>query len=95
MPRHLYKLRLRIEKFPVIAVVVVCLFVLLSFDVLPPDRPFGFWRTYGFGMTCQYRSDYLNVGGFDLSIEGWGSEDQLLHTRYIGHGGIRSVPSIL
>lgn len=34
-------------------------------------------------MTCQYRSDYLKVGGFDLSIEGWGSEDQQLYNRYL------------
>ncbi|XP_031564450.1 chondroitin sulfate N-acetylgalactosaminyltransferase 1-like [Actinia tenebrosa] len=60
-------------------------------DQLKIDRQYGFWRRYGFGMTCQYRADYLNVGGFDLSIEGWGSEDQLLHSRYIAHRGIRVI----
>ena len=53
------------------------------------DRSYGFWRTYGFGMTCQYRSDYLKVGGFDLSIEGWGSEDQQLYARYLEKSGYR------
>ena len=35
-------------------------------------QDFGYWRHFGYGMTCQYKEDYLKVGGFNLTIEGWG-----------------------
>ncbi|XP_011501671.1 PREDICTED: chondroitin sulfate synthase 1 [Ceratosolen solmsi marchali] len=35
----------------------------------------GFWRLFGFGIVAIYKSDYDAMGGFDLSIEGWGKED--------------------
>lgn len=46
----------------------------------------GFWRDYGFGITCVFKSDLLKAGGFDTSILGWGLEDVDLFTKMINSG---------
>ena len=49
-----------------------------KFDI---QRKHGHWAAYGVGMLCIYKSDYVAVGGFDTSIEGWGGEDVDLYNK--------------
>lgn len=39
------------------------------------DEINGYWRQFGFGIVSLYKKDYTQIGGFDLTIQGWGKED--------------------
>ncbi|KAI4477100.1 hypothetical protein M0802_014776 [Mischocyttarus mexicanus] len=43
----------------------------------------GYWRQFGFGIVSLYKIDYNTVGGFDLSIRGWGKEDVLFYDKVV------------
>lgn len=47
------------------------------------DNYSGFWRQFGFGIVSLYKSDYINLGGFDLKISGWGNEDVMFYDNVI------------
>ncbi|MGH0161717.1 UNVERIFIED_CONTAM: hypothetical protein FKN15_041667 [Acipenser sinensis] len=46
----------------------------------------GLWRHYGFGITCVYKGDLIQAGGFDVGIQGWGLEDVDLFNKFVQSG---------
>ncbi|XP_043207779.1 chondroitin sulfate N-acetylgalactosaminyltransferase 1-like [Amphibalanus amphitrite] len=46
------------------------------------DREKGYWIDFGFGMSCQYRSDFTRLTGNFFNISGWGLEDVRLYQQF-------------
>ncbi|KAL3866061.1 hypothetical protein ACJMK2_043402 [Sinanodonta woodiana] len=46
-----------------------------SIDINDKSAKMGYWRQFGYGIAAMYQSDLEAVGGFDVSIQGWGKED--------------------
>ena len=55
-------------------------------DNLPIRRAHGHWASYSYGMVCIHKSDYLESGGFDQTITGWGGEDVDFFERVLATG---------
>ncbi|KAJ8954957.1 hypothetical protein NQ318_000388, partial [Aromia moschata] len=53
----------------------------------------GFWRQFGFGIVSLYKSDYQNLGGFNLMISGWGYEDVTFYDNAV-KSGLKIVRSV-
>lgn len=64
--------------------VMVCGQVTCPVGDYSPDS--GSFRYFGFGIVSIYKEDYIQSGGFDLTIHGWGKEDVDLYTRVIKGG---------
>lgn len=61
-------------------------------EQLNVDQDTGFWRTFGFGMSCMYIADYEASGGFpDLST--WGGEDTKLYENFLNLKSIKVIRS--
>lgn len=47
------------------------------------DTRRGYFRHFGFGLVSLYKSDYDSIGGFDLTLKGWGMEDVDLFDKFV------------
>lgn len=54
----------------------------------------GFWRQFGFGIVSLYKSDYIQLGGFNLSISGWGFEDVTFYDNAVKSPNLKIVRSV-
>ena len=52
------------------------------------NKEAGYWRRYSFGPVCIYNNDFIAVGGFNLSIRGWGLEDIEFYEKVVKHDEI-------
>lgn len=49
-------------------------------------QDYGYWRHFGYGMSCLYKYDYDKVNGFNKTIEGWGMEDIDFYRKFVESG---------
>ncbi|XP_047476837.1 chondroitin sulfate N-acetylgalactosaminyltransferase 1-like [Penaeus chinensis] len=54
----------------------------------------GYWRVWGHGMVCIYKSDFFKIGGFDMAKSGWGGEDLDLVRKTVRVGKYKIIRSL-
>lgn len=52
-------------------------------------RQRGYFRHFGYGLVSLFKSDFVRIGGFNLSIHGWGMEDVDLFEKVISSANLR------
>lgn len=52
-------------------------------DLSEVDNDLGYWRHFGFGIVSLYKSDLLDIGSLDTTIQGWGKEDVDLYNKAV------------
>ncbi|XP_075209798.1 chondroitin sulfate synthase [Lycorma delicatula] len=62
-----------------------------SFNHFLINEDSGYWRQYGFGIASVYKTDLIQVGGFDTTIKGWGKEDVNLFDKFVSASSNISV----
>lgn len=61
----------------------------------PPTNHFvvnddsGYWRQFGFGIVSIYKNDLRAVGGFNMTIRGWGKEDVDLYDKVVASAKLK------
>ncbi|KAG1650374.1 Chondroitin sulfate N-acetylgalactosaminyltransferase 1 [Nymphon striatum] len=55
---------------------------IVNINEITISKDFGFWRDIGYGMSCMFRSDFLNIGGIDYESSTWGGEDVFLYRKF-------------
>ncbi|KAI6182876.1 Hexosyltransferase [Aphelenchoides bicaudatus] len=53
------------------------------------NRQHGYFRHFGYGLVSIFKQDFDNIGGFNLSIQGWGLEDVNLFEKCVGSKHLR------
>ncbi|KAK4287264.1 hypothetical protein Pmani_039662 [Petrolisthes manimaculis] len=54
----------------------------------------GYWRLWGHGMVCVYRSDFLALPGFDKDKKDWGGEDLGFLRQVVHRGSLKVIRSL-
>ncbi|CAG9766889.1 unnamed protein product [Ceutorhynchus assimilis] len=54
----------------------------------------GFWRQFGFGIASMYKKDYNVLGGFNVNITGWGTEDVAFFNNIVKNHTYKVIRSV-
>jgi chondroitin sulfate synthase len=53
------------------------------------NRQHGYFRHFGYGLVSIFRQDFDSIGGFNLSIQGWGLEDVDMFEKCVASKNLR------